>query len=93
MDIDDDYHSIANDKEPALSVKDIAIQIFVQKYSFNLLAGAVEWLQELAEEFEISDIQEARDTFDHIALACRGAAGKQYFRNSNYLLLTRPPGP
>lgn len=76
MDIDDEYHAVANREAPQLTVKDVAIQIFVQKYSFHLLTGAIEWLEELAEHFKITDIIDASDTFDHIASACRVAAGK-----------------
>lgn len=78
MDIDDDYHEIANAQPAQLTVKDVALQIFVHKYSFHLLGGAMEWLQELADHFEISDVNDATDTFEHIAAACRGAAGTSF---------------
>lgn len=72
MDVDDSDHSRAS--TPEQSVRDVAIRIFVQKYSFHLLAGAVEWLEELTERFDIPP-SDAGETFEHLALGCRNSAG------------------
>lgn len=53
------------------SVRALAFDIFSREYSFELLGGVYEWLEELIEHFEIVDEANIRDTFIHLAIGCK----------------------
>lgn len=84
MDIDDPGHKSTERGLPTM--KELALQIFVKKYSFTLTAGASQWLEDLMHQFEMTEINAVTSTFDHIASACRAGVGKYLplsQRNSN----------
>lgn len=59
---------------PPPSVRTIAYDVFSRTYSYELLAGTHEWLEELIEHFEITDESNIRDTFEHLALGCKAGS-------------------
>ncbi|GAA93845.1 uncharacterized protein L969DRAFT_84704 [Mixia osmundae IAM 14324] len=48
------------------SVRQSILKVFTRTYSLTLKSEAIEWLEDLVEQFEIAD-QDVADTMDHIA--------------------------
>ena len=71
MRLDLDASSDEEGSPPPLSVREIAYDVFSRTYSYELLSGTHEWLEELILHFEITDEANIRDTFVHLALGCK----------------------
>ena len=83
MRLDLDASSDEEDGPHALTIREIAYDVFSRSYSYELLAGTHEWLEELIQHFEITDETNIRDTFTHLALGCKAGESRSFSTKSD----------